>query len=580
MPSMGIVSLKESYASVESRIQKAITELLRRNVKSPNLAAAAREFDLPPQRFRARWNGRGSKEKRVSVNRKLTEEEELAVCQYLDRLDKIETSARLHMIRGCANAILLQMHSDQSLPIPLVGEHWARRFMDRHPECHIRKQYTIDLDRKNAYNEECILDWFGRYANVCDKYGIQTSDRYNFDETGFRIGIGRDQWIITRDPTRQAYLGSSTNREMVTVCETISADGHVLPPMIIIPGIIHQEHWYTETKIPDNYCLSVSEAGYSNDHLTMKWLAHFDLFSRRRQIGAYRLLLLDGYGSHCTREFIEYCDNAKIIPFCLPPHSSHLLQPLDVVVFQPYKHYHTQAIEAATRTGCAEFDKVEFLTAIHSIRQQTFKVATVCSAFRATGLVPYNPDAVLTKLRETLVSDAPATTPPHSATTLPPIPLTSLSLKQQGDDLQTLAANLNLLPEFQEQLGLVLRGGMVQALSGEQAVADLGQTKAAEKVRAARQKSRRIVQKGGVLYAHQARSMVKQKEEAELQKAEIALRRAQAAMAKAQSDERKPLLKEAKDFRMKLRNLRHSRKRQMRVLCVEVRREGRRRRCV
>jgi len=204
----------------------------------------------------------------------------------------------------------------------------------------------------------------------------------------------------------------------------------------------------------------------------------------------------------------------------------------------------------------------------------------VCSALRATGLVPYNPDAVLTKLRETLVSDAPPTTPPHSATTLPPIPLTSLSLKQQGDDLQTLAANLNLLPEFQEQLGLVLRGGMVQALSGEQAVADLGQTKAAEKVRAARQKSRRIVQKGGVLYAHQARSMVKQKEEAELQKAEIALRRAQAAMAKAQSDQRKPLLKEAKDFRMKLRNLRHSRKRQMRVLCVEVRREGRRRRCV
>jgi len=65
MPSMGIVSSKESYGSVESRIQKAITELLRRNVKSPNLAAAAREFDLPPQQFRARWNGRGSKEKRV-----------------------------------------------------------------------------------------------------------------------------------------------------------------------------------------------------------------------------------------------------------------------------------------------------------------------------------------------------------------------------------------------------------------------------------------------------------------------------------------------------------------------------------
>ncbi|RPB02409.1 hypothetical protein L873DRAFT_1673902, partial [Choiromyces venosus 120613-1] len=51
-------------------------------------------------------------------------------------------------------------------------------------------------------------------------------------------------------------------------------------------------------------------------------------------------------------------------------------------------------------------------------------------------------------------------------------------------------------------------GGMVQAISGEQAVADLGNSKAAEKAWAARQKSRQTVQKGGVLYAHQARNIV------------------------------------------------------------------------
>ena len=84
-------------------------------------------------------------------------------------------------------------------------------------------------------------------------------------------------------------------------------------------------------------------------------------------------------------------DNHGIIPFCLPPHTT---QPLDVVVFQPYKHFHAEAIDAATRTGCSDFNKLEFLTALSSIREQTFKKTTVLSAFRQTGLIPFNPEIV------------------------------------------------------------------------------------------------------------------------------------------------------------------------------------------
>jgi len=176
MSPTSMVGSKESYGSVESRIQEAIAVLLQKGEENPNLAAAAREFNLPPQRLRARWNGRESKEKRVPVNRKLTEEEELAVCQYLDRLDHIGTSARLDMITTCANAILLHAQEDPSIPTPVVSEHWARRFLTRHPEYHIRKQYTLDADRKNAHHPESILDWFSRYEKVCDKYGIQSRD--------------------------------------------------------------------------------------------------------------------------------------------------------------------------------------------------------------------------------------------------------------------------------------------------------------------------------------------------------------------------------------------------------------------
>ena len=79
-----------------------------------------------------------------------------------------------------------------------------------------------------------------------------------------------------------------------------------------------------------------------------------------------------------------------MIAYRLPPHTSHFLQPLDVGCFQPYKHWHAQAIDNATRTGCILFNKAEFLAAIESIRAHTFKPRTIQKGWRDTGLYPLN----------------------------------------------------------------------------------------------------------------------------------------------------------------------------------------------
>ena len=50
---------------------------------------------MPEQRLWAWWNRRLSRQERPTANRKLSEDQELAICQYLDRLDTIRTSARL-----------------------------------------------------------------------------------------------------------------------------------------------------------------------------------------------------------------------------------------------------------------------------------------------------------------------------------------------------------------------------------------------------------------------------------------------------------------------------------------------------
>lgn len=58
------------------------------------------------------------------------------------------------------------------------------------------------------------------------------------------------------------------------------------------------------------------------------------------------VLVMDGHGSHLTAQFDAICKENKIIPFCMPSHSSHLLQPLDIGCFSAIKKAYGQYIQS------------------------------------------------------------------------------------------------------------------------------------------------------------------------------------------------------------------------------------------
>jgi hypothetical protein len=246
---------------------------------------------------------------------------------------------------------------------------WPLRFGERYPKYFKRRQKTINIHRKRAHDPEDIEDWYERYRQICKLYDIEPAHIWNVDGTGFMIGIGRDQWVLTRDATRPSYLDSSTNRKLVTVIEAVSGGERVILPMDILPGKIHQEHWYMKTGLNDDSLVGVSESGYTNDHLALKWVAHFKMFTRPSRKGTYRLLVRDGHDSHESDLFLGYLEGHRIIPLFLNKHTTHLVH-LDVILFQPYKHYHAEAINKAARLGCANFKKTEFHASLSSIRKK------------------------------------------------------------------------------------------------------------------------------------------------------------------------------------------------------------------
>jgi hypothetical protein len=76
--------------------------------------------------------------------------------------------------------------------------------------------------------------------------------------------------------------------------------------------------------------------GWTNNEIGLAWLKQvFNRFTKAKARRKYRLLILDGYGSYVTMDFLNYCDKNKIILAIFPPYLTHTLQPLNVVMFKP-----------------------------------------------------------------------------------------------------------------------------------------------------------------------------------------------------------------------------------------------------
>ncbi|KAJ5521437.1 hypothetical protein N7527_005552 [Penicillium freii] len=179
----------------------------------------------------------------------------LALCDYIEYFDTVGASINRRQIAIAANSILEEDYYDETEPPPQIGDHWLKRFLKRHPEYYIRRRRALDVER-SAFQD---------YQRVVTEYGICQQDIYNFDKTGFQIGIGRDQSIITRHPKKKLFNGSVTNRKSVTVLEAVSADGFAYPPLIILSAKQALLRWFGTIK-EDEY-LAVTDTGYINDTL-------------------------------------------------------------------------------------------------------------------------------------------------------------------------------------------------------------------------------------------------------------------------------------------------------------------------
>ena len=94
-----------------------------------------------------------------------------------------------------------------------------------------------------------------------------------------------------------------------------------------------------------DYFLRHSPSGFSNSQINLSWftscmLPFLNNLRTKYNYSGPAILILDGFSGHKMDLFKSLAANNKIILIQLPAHSSHLTQPLDLLIFGAMKTYY------------------------------------------------------------------------------------------------------------------------------------------------------------------------------------------------------------------------------------------------
>jgi len=167
----------------------------------------------------------------------------------------------------------------------------------------------------------------------------------------------------------------------------VSAAAGIVTPLIVFKGKEQLAGWQ-KTKKEKEYWYSVEENSYMDSRLTLDYLGLvFGPETAPITRGRWRLLVFDGFDCHLDYRVIEYCWQHRILPFALPPHTSHVLQPLDVAVFSSLSSAYGKEVNHIR----AAVDKDTFPNLFAHAQQVAFTPSNIRSGFRKTGIWPLDP---------------------------------------------------------------------------------------------------------------------------------------------------------------------------------------------
>ena len=218
-----------SQSTAEARILLA----LQAYQEDPKLSLrrAAFLYDVHFRTLHYRSQGRQARNNYIHSSRKLSDQEEQLIVEYILDLDSRGFPSRHRNVEEIANRLLADRDASP------VGKRWAINFIKRQPQLKTRSFRKYDYRRAQCEDPTTIRNWFRLVENTIAKYGIRSDDIWNFDETGFMMGVISSGIVVTSSERHgNPKSVQPGNREWVTAIQAINAEGQAINPFIVVAG--------------------------------------------------------------------------------------------------------------------------------------------------------------------------------------------------------------------------------------------------------------------------------------------------------------------------------------------------------
>lgn len=275
-----------------------------------------------------------------------------------------------------------------------AGYDWLHLFLTRHPDLSIRKSEGVSLARAQEMNRSEVNDYFELLRNVFEENCLfnKPCALFNMDETGLQLNNRPGHVIAGKGSKSVPLVTSSEKGETITLVACCNAEGMFLPPVVIMKGKNKKPEF--EDGMPPGSVVYMSEkSAYINSVIFSDWLRQH--FLPRKPAGKF-VLILDGHSSHCNSvQLLEFAKANDIILICLPSHTTHFLQPLDRAVFKSVKSYFYSAAQKWLKNHpTRKITRLQFGQLLNECWGKSATPENAVSAFKATGIYPFNPDAI------------------------------------------------------------------------------------------------------------------------------------------------------------------------------------------
>ena len=359
--------------------------------KGTPVLRAALMYEIPKQTLYDRVNGRVKHGTLPGPKPYLSKREESELAEFIVSVAAKGYGKTRQQIKGIAENCA---HEKGVLSKEKrISDGWFNRFMDRQSHLSLRRGDATAAVRMDCVSKESMDSYFQLLKGVLDEHGLSDNPSciYNVDETGMPLEP-RPPKIVTVRGQKKVRVRTSGNKAQITVVVSVSATGNTIPPFVIFDAKNVNIEW-TRGEVPGT-AYAANSSGWIDSNLFKQWLCKH--FLKHAVSTRPLLLLLDGHCSHYQPELIRFAKANDIILFCLPPHTTHVTQPLDVSVFKPLKvnwqeccHKFLQEYPGRVVT------KYQFSELFNQAWSMSMTPGNICVGFKKCGIYPFDPQAII-----------------------------------------------------------------------------------------------------------------------------------------------------------------------------------------